>query len=411
MAEQKAQLEERIQALQDQYQKLQAKCDQRLHDKELQLQQMREQSQEQLTQMQTDMAKARNEANAALEAAKKDREVAVLEIKKTHAIAIQSFEVKIEETRTFHEEKISKKVAEHNDAIERVMKSLAIKEKELGLAKEKGAARERELMNEIEDLHHDAELLKKMNASTVQELNADFESRMKKKETQIEEVQELMSRKLVEMEDDAKKAWKAAESKMNRESEERINKVKEDAQTKVDAAVTKAKSEKTESDATIAKLDGLIKEKDSSIQQIMDKELRGEDYLNKEEARLKKEMKLQKSELESQITSLHHDVEMLVAQKKREVDDAESKTTTKCKVKDSMIDTLKHEIETSSADAKRRMKETTELYESKLKLKEDTLFEARTEIARLRGLLDTEEDEEVTEEIDIVVERTVTVMQ
>merc|ERR1719456_1784722 len=102
---------------------------------------------------------------------------------------------------------------------------------------------------------------------------------------------------------------------------------------------------------------------------------------------------------------------MLQAQKKREVEETENRCNQKCKVKDSMIDSLKHELESASADAKRRVKETTELYESKLKLKEDTVFEARTEIARLKGLMDTEEDEIVEEEIDIVVERTVTVMQ
>merc|ERR1711904_126820 len=103
----------------------------------------------------------------------------------------------------------------------------------------------------------------------------------------------------------------------------------------------------------------------------------------------------------------NHDVEMLASQKKREVDDAEGKAATKCKVKDSMIDSLKRELDTNSADAKRRMKETTDLYESKLKLKEDSLFEARTEIARLRGLVDTEEDDQITEMIDIKVEHTV----
>merc|ERR1712110_532172 len=94
---------------------------------------------------------------------------------------IQSFEVKIEETRTFHETKIAKKVQEHNDALERVSKALAIKEKELGLAKEKGLARERELMNDIEDLHNDMELQKKMNTSAIQELTSDFEAKIKKK--------------------------------------------------------------------------------------------------------------------------------------------------------------------------------------------------------------------------------------
>merc|ERR1719428_1189243 len=102
---------------------------------------------------------------------------------------------------------------------------------------------------------------------------------------------------------------------------------------------------------------------------------------------------------------------MLQSQKKREVEDALNTASQKCKVKDSMIDSLKHELEAATADAKLRQKETTELYESKLKLKEDTVFEARTEIARLKGLIDAEEVEIVDEEIDIVVERTVTVMQ
>jgi len=164
-------------------------------------------------------------------------------------------------------------------------------------------------------------------------------------------------------------------------------------------------------EAEKAKLEGLLSEKDGALKAITDKEMRSEEYLGKEEARLKKEMKLMKSEFQSQITSLNHDVEMLQAQKKREVDEAENRCNSKVKVKETMIETLKHELESASADAKRRVKETTDLYESKLKLKEDSVFEARTEIARLKGLIDAEEDEIVEEEIDIVVERTVTVMQ
>jgi len=154
-------------------------------------------------------------------------------------------------------------------------------------------------------------------------------------------------------------------------------------------------------------LEGQLQEKDSAFQQIMDKELRAEDYLGKEEARLKKEMKLQSSELQSQIVSLKHDVEMVQGQKKREVADAENKCVQMVKCKECMIDTMTHELQTHSTDNKRRVKETTELYESKLKLKEDELFEARTEIARLRGMVDSEEDEIVEEEIDIIVERSV----
>jgi len=411
MTEQKKQADERIASMQDQYQKLQAKCNERLHDKELQMQQLRDSSQEQLNQLQADMTKARNDANSQIEVLKKDKEVAILELKKVHATQIQRYEVKIEETRTYHEERISKKVQEHNNALERAGKALAIKEKELGLAKEKAVARERELQNEIEDLHHEMDLEKKMHTGALQDIKEDLDGKMKKKELQIAEVQEMMKRKLVDLEDDSKKAWKACEYKLNRECEEKLNKCKEGAQTKIDEVIAEAKQEKTKLNAEMANLQGLLTEKDGALKAITEKEMRGEEYLNKEENRLKKEMKLMKSELESQITSLNHDVEMLQSQKKREVEDALNTASQKCKVKDSMIDSLKHELEAATADAKLRQKETTELYESKLKLKEDTVFEARTEIARLRGLIDAEEDDTVEEEIDVVVERTVTVMQ
>merc|ERR1719428_2593625 len=411
MAEQKKQADDRIASMQDQYQKLQAKTNERLHDKELQMQQLRDSSQEQLKKLQAEMLKARNDAKSALEVAKKEKEVALLEIKKVHATQIQTFEMKIQETKTYHEERINKKVAEHNDALERAGKALAMKEKECALIKEKAAAKERDLLNDIEDLHHETDMEKKMHSATLSDMKEDFEGKLKKKNTEIEELQELMNRKLVELADEGKKAWKTEEYKLNRILEEKMNKCKEDAQTQIDAANAAAKELKTKVEAEKAKLEGLLAEKDGALKAITDKEMRSEEYLGKEEARLKKEMKLMKSEFQSQITSLNHDVEMLQAQKKREGDEAENRCNSKVKVKETMIETLKHELESQTADAKRRVKETTDLYESKLKLKEDSVFEARTEIARLKGLIDAEEDEIVEEEIDIVVERTVTVMQ
>merc|ERR1719428_431088 len=352
MAEQKKQADDRIASMQDQYQKLQAKTNERLHDKELQMQQLRDSSQEQLKKLQAEMLKARNDAKSALEVAKKEKEVALLEIKKVHATQIQTFEMKIQETKTYHEERINKKVAEHNDALERAGKALAMKEKECALIKEKAAAKERDLLNDIEDLHHETDMEKKMHSATLSDMKEDFEGKLKKKNTEIEELQELMNRKLVELADEGKKAWKAEEYKLNRILEEKMNKCKEDAQTQIDAANAAAKELKTKVEAEKAKLEGLLAEKDGALKAITDKEMRSEEYLGKEEARLKKEMKLMKSEFQSQITSLNHDVEMLQAQKKREVDDALNTASQKCKVKDSMIDSLKHELEAATADAK-----------------------------------------------------------
>jgi len=244
MAEQKKQSDQRIASMQDQYQKLQTKCNERLQDKELQLQQLRDMSQEQLTQMQQDSAKARGEANSQIEELKQQKETAIIEVKKVHATQVSMLEVKIQETRTYHEERIVKTVREHNDALERSQKAFAMKERELSLAKEKAASKERELSNDVTDLEHDMEVSNKLHATALQDSMAEGEQKMKRKDAQIEDLQELMNRKLVELEDDSKKRWKVFESKLNNECAERINAVTESAQTKVDAAIALAKKEK-----------------------------------------------------------------------------------------------------------------------------------------------------------------------
>merc|ERR1719181_1388657 len=100
-------------------------------------------------------------------------------------------------------------------------------------------------------------------------------------------------------------------------------------------------------------------------------------------------------------------MQMLKAQKERELAEADHRTEQSKKVKDAMIDTLQHELDHRKMDERHRRKETVDLYETKLKLKEDQLFEARTELARLKGMMEGAE-EILEEDIEVSIETEVT---
>lgn len=314
-------------------------------------------------------------------------------------------EARIIEITSVHSDVLKRREREAEEACKRLQAKLEQKSKEADLYLKQVDAKTRELKDTVVKMQHGEEIREKQFQADVEDLKAKFKAKLDLKDKDMAAQEGRRLRELEQLAKELEVSKKQALEKLRDDYETKLFKANEATVEAIELAIAAIVLEKEA--LLVEKVTFIEKIKEMELQMGMfaSKEIRAEDFLAKQNEKLKKEVARAQQDSDDRAFKLKQEIEYADAQKKRAVEETQKSCEKRLTMKDAELATVAKELSVKQQDLKRSLAEVQRNMNQQLKMREDELLVARREIDRLQKALSEVDIEIDIVEVDVEVDR------